>query len=87
MIVRAESWVMVSSTWLAKNMIGGFDDREQQRKKYRRDQREFDRGRSRAAAAKSAQDIVERRLWKLRATASGNPCSGGNELRARITSK
>ena len=48
---------MVSSTWLAKNMIAGLDDRKQQRKEHRRDQGEFNGGRTAAVAAKSAQNM------------------------------
>jgi hypothetical protein len=56
MITRAESWVTVSRTWLAKkikasSMIANSSPKKQ------RDERELDRGRAAAVTAKPAQDI------------------------------
>ena len=79
MIMRAESCVTVSSTWLAKNTIASLDDRKQQREEHRRDQREFDRGRTAAVAAEPAQDVLQK-LLKRRATTSENPSAASSEL-------
>jgi hypothetical protein len=59
MIVRAEFWVMVSSTLAREEHHRGLDDREQQGEKHRRHQGELDRGRTPPAAAKPAQCLSQ----------------------------